>query len=66
MKPSELFGVAVRIIGLMGLLYLVSNAVVFIGTGAPWQLVVRTILLLLLSLYLLRGAPHIVRFAYSD
>jgi hypothetical protein len=64
MKPPELFAVAVRVAGLVSLLYLIATSVMFFGVGLPWALVVKSILWLLLSLWLLRGAPQLVRFAY--
>ncbi len=66
MKPQELFAVAVRIVGLISLLYLLSTSVMFFAAGLPWLLVVKAIIWALLSIWLLRGAPELVRFAYPD
>jgi hypothetical protein len=66
MKPHELFGVAVRIAGLVSLIYMLASAVLFIAAGLPWLFIVKTIVWLILSLWMLRGAPALVRFAYPD
>jgi len=36
------------------------------GASVPFFLILREIVWLLVSIYLLRGAPHIVRFAYPE
>lgn len=64
MKPREAFGLAVRIIGLVSLLYFFATTAFLFSFGMPWQFVVRAILWLAASLWLLRGAPQLVRFAY--
>ena len=72
MKPHELFGVVVRSIGLVillaGLLYLYSAvAVAFApdkGVDSPVSYFVAGFGALLVSIYFLRGAPLLVRFAY--
>jgi hypothetical protein len=66
MKSQEIFALAVRIAGLVSLLYLGATSVVFFGVGLPWQLLARTIIWAVLSLWLIRGAPALVRFAYPD
>jgi hypothetical protein len=66
MNPRDAFAVGLRLIGLVSLLYLLGTSVMFLGTGLPWQLVVKSIVWALLSLWLLRGAPQLVRFAYPE
>ena len=72
MKPYETFGVVVRTLGLLmvfgtlvpiaiGLLSLVGGGVVASSALAPVGFVI-----LLVGLWLLRGAPAIVLFAYSQ
>lgn len=72
MKPYEAFGVVVRTLGLLmvlgtvvpiaiGLLRLVGGRVVASSALAPVGFVI-----LLVGLCLLRGAPAIVLFAYSQ
>jgi hypothetical protein len=74
MTAEDCFGVGVRLIGLLvlivALLYLASAAIVVInphyrpGVASVTHYLIPGMLGLLLGLYLLRGAAHIVRFAY--
>lgn len=74
MKPSDVFGICVRIIGLFGILggiaYIVSGVcLLFSGKTQYTGFYAGTYLLfgvpfIAIGLYLLRGAPHIVKFAY--
>jgi hypothetical protein len=64
MKPHELFAVAVRVVGLVSLIYLLGCATLFVAAGVSWLFIVRTLVWLVLSLWMLRGAPALVRFAY--
>ena len=66
MKPRNLFALAVRIAGLVSLLYMLANAVIFFGAGIRLVPIVKAIVWLALTLWLLRGAPQLVRFAYPD
>lgn len=66
MKASELFGVAVRTVGLISLLYMIGGSFLLFGGSMAFGFLVRQILWAALSIYLLRGAPHVVRFAYGD
>ena len=72
MRPSELFGVVVRTIGLLAVLsaawamLLATLAVVGGGPGANAMLLAG-IPMLLVGLWLLRGgADSLVRFAYPE
>jgi uncharacterized membrane protein YqjE len=74
MNPKDCFGVAVRIMGLLiiivALLYLISAVIVLInpkyrpGAAPISHYLLPGLLGLVFGLYLLRVAPHIVRFAY--
>ena len=65
MKSSEFFGVAVRTVGLISLLYALASALLLFGSGfSSFGFVMKQIIWLALSVYLLRGAPAVVRFAY--
>ena len=66
MKPHEMFGVAVRIVGLVSLIYMLASSVLFLAASLPWLFIVKLIVWLMLSLWLLRGAPALVRFAYPN
>ncbi len=74
MKPKEIFGLILRIVGLFGLLwgafyllsclYLLMGAPEQQGFGTP-QYLITGVIYVLVGLYFLRGAPHLVRFAYG-
>ena len=68
MTPPKIFGLAVRIAGLVSLLYMLSGFVILFGLGGvpPFLLIIKFLLWLALTLWLLRGAPNLVRFAYPD
>ena len=66
MKLRDVFALAVRIAGLVSLLYMLASAVMLFGVGMPWQFVVKTIIWFAFSLWLIRGAPQLVRFAYPE
>jgi len=75
MKPKHAFGVAVRIIGLItimvGIYYLIDDCILALAVGLggsymSWRFFVVAAVLILVGLYFLRGAPHIIRFAYRD
>lgn len=63
MKPRDAFAVAVRVIGLLGLLF---SANILLSGFVNTYVAIRAVISILISLWLLRGAPQIVRFAYRD
>ena len=80
MKPRDAFGVAIRVFGLailfVSALYLYSVLMVIFGsevltaygrseTGGPLGYGLACLVTLLIAAYFLRGAPHLVRFAYG-
>lgn len=74
MKPSQVFGVIVRVIGLLSWLaaffYLLSAIIAFLapdyrsGIRPWWQYVVSAAICVLVGLCFLRGANRMVSFAY--
>ena len=66
MKPQDIFAVAVRVVGLVSLLYLLSTSLIFFAAGLPWLLVLKSIVWAIISIWLLRGAPQLIRFAYPN
>jgi hypothetical protein len=66
MKPHEIFALVVRIVGLLSLVYILASATVFILLGLQWAFVIKTLVWIAVSLWFLRGAPQLVRFAYPD
>jgi hypothetical protein len=76
MKPSQVFGLIVRVIGLLGWLaaffYLLSAIISFVapdyrsGIRPWWQYAVSAAICFLVGLCFLRGADRIVSFAYRS
>ena len=64
MKPQEQFALALRIIGVLGMIYIVRT---FVRNPSPANL---TLIVRLVSIfvgaYLIRGAPLLVKFAYPE
>ncbi|PIQ83397.1 MAG: hypothetical protein COV75_07655 [Candidatus Omnitrophica bacterium CG11_big_fil_rev_8_21_14_0_20_63_9] len=74
MAPPQVFGIVVRSFGLSFfvyslwyLLYGVATALAMEGTYPKWRIAyfVSGGLFLLVSLYFLKGAKHLVKFCYS-
>ena len=75
MKPKEYLALALRIIGVLVILYGIRDLIDFplglLGyftlqrTAYAYYLILG-IGYLVVGLYLLRGAPHLVRFAYPE
>ncbi len=65
MKPHDIFALVVRIAGLFSLIYFFESGALF-AFDIAWIFVVRGILWIAFSLWLLRGAPLLVRFAYPQ
>jgi hypothetical protein len=75
MRPVEVFGIVIRVFGLSlfiyALWYLVYGVSTVLGLGEQaggyrLSYFISGITFLLMSLYLLRGAPHIERFSYPE
>jgi hypothetical protein len=72
MSARDAFGLILRVMGLLGVLwgffYLGSIVYWLLGTRVPgytiYHYLVAAVLTLSVGLYFLRGAPHIVRFAF--
>jgi hypothetical protein len=75
MKPRDSFGVVLRTVGIITLfvsgLYLYSAGVALLAPDTPHASTPPRYFLvfaitLVIGLYFLRGAPHLMRFAYGD
>ncbi len=75
MKAKEIFGLIVRVVGLFSLLYggfyLLSCLYILAGSPVREGFGIRQYFLagvayVLAGLYLVRGAPHLLRFAYGQ
>ena len=64
MKSKELFALALRVIGVLGIIYILRSAVRTTSPAATF-LIIRFVFVLI-GLYLLRGAPWLVKFAYPE
>jgi hypothetical protein len=73
MKPQDCFGVVIRSLGVLTLvgctLYVYSTIIALLtpptpDRSPPYHYLIAAIVLLIFGLYLLRGAPHLMRFAY--
>ena len=62
--PKEQFALALRIIGVLGIMYILRT---FVRNPSP-AIVVLIIRLVcaVIGVYLIRGAPQLVRFAYPE
>jgi hypothetical protein len=69
MKPNETFALVIRVIGLLGLAYVVrhlaNNSIDGFQNCNAFYFV-KKIIYLFVGLYLVRGAPCLVKFAYPD
>jgi hypothetical protein len=76
MKPSQAFGVAVRIVGLLVIIMAVDNVISGLivrnepimhqGASPDWEYFFEASVHFVIGLYLLRWAPGPVRYAYRN
>jgi hypothetical protein len=65
MNSKELFALFLRIVGVLGIIFIVRHALESVPTGtAPVYLLIKWVIGALVGLYLIRGAPLLVKFAY--
>jgi len=68
MKSKEVFALVIRIIGILGIVSVVrhlADDLTVDGQPPSAAYFVRKIIYLLIGLYFVWGAPHLVKFAYS-
>lgn len=64
MKPQEQFALALRIIGVLSLIYILRT---FVRIPSPPALIlIIRIACAVVAILLIRGAPPLVKFAYPD
>ena len=64
MKPQEQFALALRIIGVLGMIYIVRS---FVRHPLPPNLaLIGRVASILIGAYLIRGAQLLVKFAYPE
>jgi hypothetical protein len=69
MNSKELFGCFLRVVGVLGILYIVrhaANEVLSCSFPSHYYLLIKWVLGVLVGLYLMRGAPAVVKFAYPE
>jgi len=64
MNSKDLFALSLRIVGVLGITYVIRNCVRVTSTDA-FYLVLRLVYVII-GLYLIRGAPMLVKFAYPE
>ena len=66
MNPREIFGLLVRVSGLLTAVSGIVSAHRWLGSMRVLDALVFIILYVMITAYLLRGAPRLVRFSYPD
>jgi hypothetical protein len=67
MHSKDLFALVLRIVGVVGIIFVIRQLdfVMEMGTPKAGYLVLKLVYLAI-GIYLLRGAPMLVRFAYPE
>ena len=68
MKSKEVFALVLRVIGILGIIAVtrhLTNDLTLGGQPLPGVYFVRKVIYLVVGLYFVWGAPHLVKFAYS-
>jgi hypothetical protein len=68
MNSKELFAFFLRIVGMLGIINIVRHALQYgpSFTECSVYLIIKWVILVLVGLYLIRGAPLLVKFAYPE
>jgi predicted membrane protein len=68
MNSKELFTLFLRIVGMLGVIHIVRNALLFgpTFTASLVYFIIKWVIGVLVGLYLIRGAPLLVKFAYPE
>ncbi|HEX7577002.1 MAG TPA: hypothetical protein VF430_03085 [Verrucomicrobiae bacterium] len=65
MNSKESFALFLRIVGVLGIIFIVRHALWSVPTlAAPPSLLIKWVIGALVGLYLIRGAPLLVKFAF--
>jgi len=65
MNSKELFALFLRIVGVLGIIFIIRHALGSFPTcTASVHLLIKWVIGALVGLYLIRGAPLLVKFAY--
>jgi len=67
MNSKESFALFLRIVGVLGIIFIVRHALWSVPTlTAPPSLLTKWVIGALVGLYLIRGAPLLVKFAFPQ
>ena len=67
MNSKESFALFLRIVGVLGIIFIVRHALWSVPTlAAPTHLLIKWVIGALVGLYLIRGAPLLVKFAFPE
>jgi len=65
MNSKELFTLFLRVVGILGVIFIMRHVLGCVPIAAPsTYLIVKWVIGVLVGLYLIRGAPLLVKFAY--
>ena len=66
MHSKELFGLFLRVVGVLGMIFIVRHALELDYWSGTWPVfvIIKRVIGTLVSLYLIRGAPLLVKFAF--
>jgi hypothetical protein len=68
MKPREIFGLCVRIVGLLGLIIVVNHLIndLVAGHGVTLAEAIKRAGYIVVGIYLLLGAPQLVKLSFPE
>jgi hypothetical protein len=69
MNSKEMFGLFVRVIGVLGIAFIVHHVGGDMKAGVKLlnvDYIAKKALLALVGIYFVKGAPHLVKFAYCE
>ena len=65
MNSKEMFALFLRVVGILGVLFIVRHVLLWIPEYTPSAVhVIKWVVGVLVGVYLIRGAPLLVKFAY--
>jgi len=64
MKPSDIFGVIVRTLGLLMAVTAIRTGLYWLRASSVLHAIMFGIPYLFITAYLIRGAPHLLKFSY--
>jgi hypothetical protein len=66
MNAKELYGLFLRVVGVLGMVFIVRHALQNVPVWGSLYLLSKWVIGALVALYLMRGAPLLVKFSYPD